>query len=85
MARREITGKKIGAADHTPDELIPDPIVAKQFNVSLMTIWRWSHDADLGFPPAVQIRKRNFRSSRALEAFKRRMLRGAIAQRGEVA
>jgi hypothetical protein len=82
MASPEITGKKIGAADHTPDELVPDPVVAKQFNVSLMTIWRWSHDDSLGFPPAVQIRKRNFRSRRALEAFKARMMRTAIAQRG---
>jgi predicted DNA-binding transcriptional regulator AlpA len=78
MARREITGKKIGTADLTPDELIPDPIVAKEFSVSLMTIYRWSHDPDLHFPPAVQIRKRNFRSRRALEEFKARMVtRGA--------
>ncbi len=79
---REITGKNIGEPDSTLDELVPDPVVAKQFNVSLMTIWRWSHDPDLNFPPAVQIRKRNFRSRRALEAFKAGLIRGAISQRG---
>jgi hypothetical protein len=84
MARREITGKKIGTPDSTldelVDELVPDSVVAKQFNVSLMTIWRWSHDPNLNFPPAIQIRKRNFRSSRQLSQFKARMMaRGSTA------
>jgi hypothetical protein len=93
MARREITGRKPGTTDDATkiandgeaDELVPDPAVAREFNISLMTLVRWSQDPSLDFPPKIQIRKRNFRSRRALEAFKRRMLRSAIAQRGEVA
>jgi hypothetical protein len=64
-----------------PDHLVPDPIVAKEFNVSLMTLWRWSRDAELGFPLRVKIRTKNFRSRRALEDFKQRLIRNSIAQR----
>src|SRR5450755_4774318 len=30
--------------DNVPDELVPDPQVAREFNVSLMTLWRWDRD-----------------------------------------
>jgi hypothetical protein len=61
-----------------PDHLVPDPIIAREFSVTLMTLWRWSHDSILDFPPAAKIRGKNFRSRRAIEEFKVRMLRGAI-------
>jgi hypothetical protein len=64
-----------------PDELVPDPTIAREFNITLMTLWRWSRDPDLGFPKTMKIRNRNFRSRRAIEAFKSRMLRRAIADR----
>jgi predicted DNA-binding transcriptional regulator AlpA len=67
------------------DILVPDPRVSTEFGVTLMTLWRWSRDKELQFPPAVQIRGRNFRSRRALEAFKARMMRDAIAHREVVA
>ena len=38
--------------DDAPDELVPDPQVAREFNVTLMTLWRWDHDpklAELGW------------------------------------
>jgi hypothetical protein len=69
-----------------PDELVPDPIVCREFNISAMTLWRWDRDpelAALGFPPPVTIRKRKFRIRKQLETFKRTMLRRAIAQRAE--
>ena len=69
-----------------PDELVPDPVVCGEFNISAMTLWRWDRDpelAALGFPPPVTIRKRKFRLRKQLEAFKRTMLRRAIAQRAE--
>lgn len=55
------------------DTLIPDPEVWAIFRRSSMTIHRWSNDPKLGFPPIVKINKRNYRSARALEAFKERM------------
>jgi hypothetical protein len=61
------------------DELVPDPVVARELGITLMSVWRWSHDADLKFPPATKIRGRNFRSRKALEEFKKRMLRDAVA------
>jgi hypothetical protein len=85
MARPEITGKKVTATvdsdDGEPDELVPDPAVAREFNISLMTLLRWSQDRELDFPPKIQIRKRNFRSRRQLTAFKARVLRDAITHR----
>ena len=53
-----------------PDPLVPDRQVAKECgDVTLMTLWRWSHDAkyqDLNFPPPIKIKTRNYRSRRAL-------------------
>jgi hypothetical protein len=70
-----------GNDDGGDDELIPDPRVAELFGISLMTLWRWTHDRDLRFPPAVQIRKRNFRSRKQLDQFRSRMLRDSITRR----
>ena len=64
---------------HDPDTLVPDPEVWKEFGVTSMTLYRWTNDRDLGFPPVIKIRKRNFRSRRALEAFKQRLIARALA------
>src|SRR5450755_2682782 len=61
--------------DNVPDELVPDPQVAREFNVSLMTLWRWDRDpelAELGWEPPVKIRTRNYRRRRPL-AWPRRL------------
>lgn len=71
----------IGTREGSPDELVPDPKVWREFNITPMTGWRWTNDPDLGFPPPIKIRTRCFRSRRALEAFKARMLRLAIENR----
>jgi hypothetical protein len=68
-------------AEIEPDELVPDPQVAREFNITSMTLWRWTNDPKLGFPAQISIRKRNFRSRRQLETFKSLMLRRAIAAR----
>ena len=59
--------------DDAPDELVPDAQVAHEFNVTLMTLWRWDHDprlAELGWEPPVKIRRRNYRRRQPLEKFK---------------
>ena len=58
---------------------MPDPEVWKEFGVTSMTLYRWTNDRDLGFPPVIKIRQRNFRSRRALEAFKQRLIARALA------
>jgi hypothetical protein len=68
-------------ADIIPDNLIPDPVVCAEFGVTAMTLWRWTRDTELNFPPAISIRNRNFRSRKQLEAFKARLLMKAIRQR----
>ncbi|MBR1296658.1 hypothetical protein [Bradyrhizobium sp. AUGA SZCCT0042] len=79
------TKTAINAASHAvqlpPDQLVPDPIIAKEFYTTLMGIYRWTHDANLGFPPPIKIRNRNFRSRRAIEEFKAKMMRAAITRR----
>ena len=60
-------------SDNAPDELVPDPQAAREFNVTLMTLWRWDHDpqlAESGWEPPVKIRTRNYRRRRPLEKFK---------------
>jgi hypothetical protein len=66
----------------TPEELVPDPQVWRELGITAMSGFRWTHDPDLNFPPAVKIRGRNFRSRRALEAFKAELIRKALASRG---
>ena len=63
------------------DYLVPDPQVEREFGVTSMTIWRWTRDPELGFPPAIQIKNRNYRSRQQLEAFKSRLLAEAIGSR----
>ena len=64
-----------------PDQHVPDPQVCAELGITSMTLWRYDHDADLNFPPAIKIRTRNFRSRRLLEEWKARMLRRAVEQR----
>jgi hypothetical protein len=73
--------------DNVPDELVPDPQVAREFSVTLMTLWRWDRDpklAELGWEPPVKIRTRNYRRRRPLEKFKAALtaVRGAPIDRG---
>jgi hypothetical protein len=46
-----------------------------------MTLHRWTTDPELGFPPLIKIRERNFRSRDAIEKFKAAMIAKAIANR----
>ena len=67
------------------DTLVPDPQVFREFNISAMTGWRWDRDPQLislGWPPAVRIRTRKFRSRLGLDAFKARLIAAALAERG---
>lgn len=68
------------------DDLVPDPVVQREFGVSAMTIWRWDHDPELlalGWPLPVRIRRRNYRPRRAIEKFKGSLIRRAVAERSE--
>ena len=44
---------------------------------SQRTIDRWTADLGLGFPPAIYIRRRKFRSLEAVEAFEARLIADA--------
>lgn len=65
--------------DNIPDDLVPDPVIIREFGLTPMKLWRWDQNPDIGFPPKVKIGKRNYRSRRAVEAFKADLLRKAVA------
>jgi hypothetical protein len=54
------------------DQLLPDPKVAERYGVSPRTLPRWDADAELGFPPRIKIRDRNYRRLSQLLAWERR-------------
>lgn len=56
------------------DELVADSQVAKELgNVSKVSLWRWTLDEKLDFPPPIKINGRNYRRRSDLEAFKQRL------------
>jgi hypothetical protein len=66
------------------EKLASDPTIAKEFDTTLMGLWRWDHDpamAALGWPPPVKIRNRNHRVRRLIEQFKQALIRRAIEGR----
>ena len=71
--------------DNQPDELVPDPQIARELNISLMTVWRWDRDAELAacWPAPVYIRKRKYRGRKKFEKFKAALLRRAIKTRND--
>jgi hypothetical protein len=66
--------------DDTPDMLVPDPQVWPEFGVTSMTGHRFDNRPELGFPPPIRIGKRKYRSRKALEAYKRRLIAEAVAE-----
>jgi hypothetical protein len=59
------------AEQKTGDELLPDPLVAKRYNVSTRTLPRWDGNPALGFPPPIRINQRKYRRVRDLEQWER--------------
>ena len=51
--------------------LIPDRDVARRYGVSVRTVERWSANPGLGFPAAIYIRHRRYRSVNALDQWDR--------------
>jgi hypothetical protein len=67
----------LSSAHLKPRELVPDPLLLREFNISSMTLCRWDADKELGFPRAVIIRGKKYRFRQDIEAFKDRLLMGA--------
>jgi hypothetical protein len=68
------------AGGDDPDIFVPDAQVRAEFgNITPMTLHRWDHNPELGFPPPIDIAGRKYRSRRMLEEFKKRALCAAIA------
>jgi hypothetical protein len=71
-----------------PDRLVPDAIARAELGgVSKMTWWRWDHDphlAELGFPIAINLNGRVYRTRAQLEAFKARLMQEGIKARSQL-
>jgi hypothetical protein len=68
-----------------PDTLVPDPQVCREFGITPTTLWRWDRDPQIDFPPRVMVRargpnSRGYRSRRALDEYKEKLLREAAKQ-----
>ena len=75
---------KSAAAGSDFDQLVPDPQVFKELNITSMTGYRWDHSEELialGWPLPIRIGQRKYRSRKALEAFKAALMRRAIEER----
>ena len=67
-----------------PDPLVPDPEACREVGICTMTGWRWDRSkemADLGWPVAIRINRRKFRSRAALDAFKQNLVERAVKER----
>jgi hypothetical protein len=76
MSARRKHSEPTDDAEH--DQLVPDAVVAKELGTTVMSIWRRTNDPNDDFPAPIKIRNRNFRSRKALEAYKQRKLREAM-------
>jgi hypothetical protein len=74
------------AAEAGPDTLVPDPQVCQEFGgITLKCLYDWTRDPALDFPAPIKVKNRNYRSRKALEAFKERMTQQAIRNRNRPA
>ena len=57
------------------EALVPLPTARRDYlgGITAMTEWRWRKDERIGFPPVIQIRKRNYVSGKNLKAFVARL------------
>ncbi len=59
------------------EQLLPDRRVADRYRVSLMSLWRWDHNPELGFPPPIRINRRKYRRLSDLVRWERSRAVGA--------
>jgi hypothetical protein len=61
--------------DADPGDLITDRQCRREMNdISAVTLWQYTNDPSLGFPPIIKIRNRNFRSRKLFDEFKARLI-----------
>lgn len=61
------------AAD--PGDLIADATCQRELDyISKVTLWKYSNDPKLNFPPVVKIWNRNYRSRKLFDEFKARLI-----------
>lgn len=71
----------------TPDKryVLRKAVRARFGDCSTMTIWRWEHDEDLGFPQPIMINGRAYYDLDEIEAFERRQIAKSLEGRRSAA
>jgi hypothetical protein len=64
--------EKIDAGYGDPEDLIPDPIVARRYQKHTITLTRWDADPEMGFPLPIVINGKRHRRRGELWAFEQR-------------
>ncbi len=75
-------GRGAGLPEPPPDAVyLTGPQVCARYQISDMTLWRWLHDAKLGFPqPALRVRDRRYWLLDALLAWESAAAAGSRAR-----
>ena len=58
-----------------PDVFVPDSVVWKELGITRQSLWRRTLKRENRFPPPIKIEGKNYRSRRALEAWKAEQVR----------
>jgi hypothetical protein len=66
-----------------PPRWLPDPLVAKRYQVSPRTLRRWDQDPALDFPPVIIVNARRYRELAALEEWERRTAANARSEKAK--
>jgi hypothetical protein len=66
------------------EDLVPDSVVGGELEISQVTLANWTNNPARGFPPQIKFGNRGYRSRKALEAYKARKLREAIAEANRI-
>jgi hypothetical protein len=57
------------SSQNSPDRLLPDRLVSERYNVTTRTLDRWDRRPEMGFPAALKINNRKYRSEAELSAW----------------
>jgi predicted DNA-binding transcriptional regulator AlpA len=70
-------------SDLSDEHLLPAKAVCKRYSISSMTLWRWLHHADLGFPQPLNIKSWRYWKIQDLRAWEAKVTDASAANVGE--
>jgi predicted DNA-binding transcriptional regulator AlpA len=74
---RELVAAKNAARANAAREFLPARLVWERYSVTQMTLWRWLHDLEMGFPKPTYLGRFRYWRVRDLEAWEAAQARPA--------